>query len=105
VEALEPLLAPGQTYTIGYFATSLAPNDRMLHTNGSHELHALLNQIGGGFVTDAPAGQLMMPNTSFQGFEQWIGPSFIFAAVPGPGAMALFSITPVLARRSRRRNA
>ena len=102
VQGLPPILTPGQIYTVGYFASGVAPNDHMLHLNGSHDLNKLLEQVGGGYVSSG-AGQLMMPDASFQGFEQWIGPGFLFNVVPGPGAFALVAMAGTMVRPARRR--
>jgi hypothetical protein len=96
-------LSPGQTYTIGYFAASIASNDQMIHQNGFNTLNPLINQVGAAFVTSTPSAGLMMPDSPFNGFDQWIGPGFQFVAIPAPSALCCLAAGFMFVKRRRQR--
>ena len=102
IEMPGPVLLPGETYTIAYFAATIATGDTMIHFSGSHTLHPMLNQVGGAVVTSAASGQLAFPDSPFQGFDQWIGPGFQFNVVPAPGTILLLGMALMRCHRRRR---
>jgi hypothetical protein len=94
------VFSPGQTYTIGYFASAIFPNDRMLHEAGSHQLHPLVHQVGPAVSSDGAFPNMVMPATSFT--EHWFGPSFQFVVVPGPASWMLIGLLGLRISRRRR---
>jgi hypothetical protein len=96
-----PILTPGTTYTIAYFASSLAPEDRVISFNGSHTMNPMINQIGGPVITTNTSGSLSMPDAPFSGFDQWIGPSFQFVVVPAPSGLLALVMFAAMPRRRR----
>jgi Domain of unknown function (DUF4082) len=101
VPAASALLAPGDTYTIGYFASTAAPNDTMISQSGFHTVDPMVSQLPGSVVTPGAFAQLTMPTSSF-GFETWVGPSFQFTVVPAPAAWIGLGTMLFSARRRRR---
>jgi hypothetical protein len=95
------VLAPGETYTIGYHQATLAASDRAVHFNGFHQFSPLVNQVGGGWISAEPAPVLTMPDEVFLSFEQWFGPSFQFTVVPGSSGLAAFALAGAMSRRRR----
>jgi hypothetical protein len=96
------VLNPGETYTIGYFAATIAPADTMISSGGSHTMHPLVQQVGGAVVSLSPGTQLTMPDSPFQGFDVWLGPGFQFNVVPGPAGLAILAMAAALRSRRRR---
>ena len=103
VEAASPIvLLPGETYTIGYFQSTLAGSDRAIHFNGFHEMSPMLNQVGGGWITTNPSPSIAIPDQAFLDFQQWFGASFQFAIVPAPGAGAVMVAMLMIGSQRRR---
>jgi len=99
------LLSPGETYTLGYWASTVAASDRVVTHDGIVELSPWITQVGAGFNT-SQAPQLSMPTNPItdQGFgAEWFGPSFRFNVVPAPGGMLMLAISGLMKTTRRRR--
>lgn len=94
------ILSPGQTYTIGYFASAIFPADRMLHEPGSHAFHPLVHQVGTAVATNGAFPQMMMPTVQFT--ENWLGPGFQFEVVPSPASWLALTLLGLRTFRRRR---
>jgi len=100
------VLSPGETYTLGYWASSIAPSDRVITQSGVVALSPWITQIGNGF-TAGQAPQLTMPTNPItdQGFgAEWFGRSFKFNVVPGPGGALMLIVSGVLITSRRQRH-
>ena len=94
------IFTPGQTYTIGYFASAIFPNDHALHEPGWHAFNPLVHQVGTAVATNGAFPGLTMPTVQFT--ENWLGPSFQFTVVPSPASWLTLGVFALRGFRRRR---
>ena len=96
----ELILLPGETYTIGYFASAIFPNDHMLNDPGWHVMNPLVHQVGPAVSSNGAFPELTLPTVLFT--EVWFGPGFQFEVVPAPASFVLLCLAGLRCGRRRR---